>query len=75
MSFYGNVFVVRCINDLYVNVGHEDILIFAKNNDYEMRLYENYYTVYGDEFNFKGPEKHFKKYFRLLKNSNRNVTE
>ena len=64
----------RCIQDMHMVVGKEDLIIFQKNQIYSgvIRTGDTevtFYKIYGEEFSLSCSEAEFKEYFHIVKHS------
>ena len=62
----------RCIQDMQMVIGKEELIIFQKNQIYACMIRTgdmgvSFYKIYGEEFSLSCSETEFKEYFRLIK--------
>ena len=63
----------RCIEEMTMIIGNEEIVIFEFKRVYPCMIRTsdtevNYYKIYGDEFALSCSESEFKEHFKLIKN-------
>ena len=62
----------RCIQDMQMVIGKEELIIFQKNQIYACMIRTgdmevSFYKIYGEEFSLSFSEKEFKEFFSLIK--------
>lgn len=65
----------RCIEEMTMIIGKEELIIFAFKEVYPCMIRTsdtevNYYKIYGNEFALSCSESEFNEHFKLLKNQN-----
>ena len=64
----------RCIQDMQMVIGKEELIIFQKNQIYACMIRTgdmevSFYKIYGEEFSLSCSEAEFKEYFQLVKHA------
>ncbi len=68
----------RCIEDMSMIIGKNEVTVFAFKKVYPCMIRTsdteaNYYKIYGEEFALSCSEEEFREYFRLIHNKNNSI--